>query len=320
MHNGLLRPAAEVPQYAMLPTDPAMLAMAKYRKTNKREQCIGFVCVHAPDSSRSRDLMQPTSADLLDPRNVNARLERFPRVDQISTSVSYLSTSDSERTSSPSTSYSSLSPTSLTSPTFLASPGSSTVYAPGPSDLHWMPLEPPQSSHASLMPRAHHQQHFAGSLSAERDVDDGGVVQRISRLSLGRALPIQPPRAQLPTPASSPIASHPQSQPWQPDTYVYELSRALMHEEAAQQPAHVPLAPYAQLNTSLSYAPSMHAMSQPLYAFPPSPPQTVSDNTSYLAYYPMPSDFTPLGAAEPLDLSFVQDPGMYTVQAPPHAF
>lgn len=45
MHNGVLPRASAVPEYARLATDPNMLANARYRKTSKREQCIGFVCV-----------------------------------------------------------------------------------------------------------------------------------------------------------------------------------------------------------------------------------------------------------------------------------
>ncbi|KZW02570.1 hypothetical protein EXIGLDRAFT_829105 [Exidia glandulosa HHB12029] len=314
--SGALPRASEVPLYANLETDPEMLAQAQYRKANKRERTIG-----------------PLS-ELLDPyTNLNARLDRFPCMPEpIDTSFGYGSnaTSDSELTSSPSMSHASTSSSALTSPTYLTSPSTSLSMYSSAADLHWMPVEP--SPVAPLFHRVQSHQHpqqFSGPSQPVQDVDDGGMVQHISRMSLGRA--VGHGQAQLPgrTPASSPIASTSQPHQWhqqhhprgqQQDSYVYELSRALVPMQAAHMHDNSPY-------VSAFNAPHMQSITlaeeQQLYTLPPSPNLTVSDGScaSYLTYYPMIGASAYSNVAEPLDLAMpTEDPNMFPVQMASHAF
>lgn len=319
VHNGKLPRASDHPSYVGLELDPEMLREAKFKTREKNDIRIHLLA-DLLNGGRPKGMGEPVQHDL-------------------DTSFGYASPPDSTVSSiySPTQSESSSSPRSSS----LTSLSSHSAHGLGLNhpDIHWVPIEPAQSSHMAMSVPHNSGQYY---VKHESDGDDSGQVPSISRIRHF----VPPPTTPLvidslmkknPSPPPSPSSGAP-SRGSVTGTYVYELSNALVPLQSRAHPSRQPPQP-APIDTGASYhqsttsAPAPYAaplnfstaamafpmvstappvMPPPLqYNFPPTPPLSAlgsqsSSSSVYIPYYRVSDDFMPM-LAEPLDLSMPPD-------------
>ncbi|EJD55572.1 hypothetical protein AURDEDRAFT_179307 [Auricularia subglabra TFB-10046 SS5] len=320
VHHGKLTRASEHPSYVGLELDPMMLREAKFKTREKNDIRIHLLA-DLLNGGRPKGMGEPVQHDF-------------------DASYGYASPSDSTVSSiySPTQSESSSSPRSSS----LTSLSSQSTHGLGLNhpDIHWVPIEPAQSSQmATPMLQLSGQQY----MKHEADVDDNATLRPISRVQhfvparwtpgvmdgIVHKTPSPPPSPSPESPAVGKIVT---------GSYIYELSNAFI-PTSRMRPSRQPPQP-ARINTGVSYhqptttaaatyaAPlnfatagmaypmvSTAAASMPAplqYNFPPTPPQSAmgSQNSPsssvYIPYYPIADDFMPM-LAQPLDLSMPPD-------------